>query len=151
MIANRERHSNGLEIQEMPVGHERKGVQSVGGNSTFQNLGMAKGKKKAIPTSFLPMGFSRTCTNTAFLLLSGGPVSQYEFLTRLDSHGKGDKAAMGVDLQSGGLFVDGRVARKLRANLQENALRAARFGRLCREFSHFLWNCHSSLTVSFIL
>ena len=89
--------------------------------------------------------------DTAFLLLSGGPVSQYEFLTRLDSHGKGDKAAMGVDLQSGGLFVDGRVARKLRANLQENALRAARFGACAGSFLIFSGHCHSSLTVSFIL
>jgi len=76
MIANRERHSNGLEIQEMPVGHERKGVQSVGGNSTFQNLGMAKGK--AIPTSFLPMGFSAQ-HDTAFLLLSGAQFRSTSF------------------------------------------------------------------------
>jgi len=75
-------------------------------------------------------------------------------LTRLDSHGKGDKAAMGVDLQSGGLFVDGRVARKLRANLegnlQENSLRAARFGACAGSFLIFSGHCHSSVTVSFI-
>jgi len=62
---------------------------------------------------------------------------------------------MGVDLQSGGFFIDRRVARKLRANwmdLQENALRAARFGRLCPgTFLIFSGHCHSSLAATFIL
>jgi len=80
--------------------------------------------------------------DTAFLLLSGGPVSQYEFLTRLDSHGKGDKAAMGVDLQSGGLFVDGASPANCARTWREPAGELAACGalrRLCREFSHFLW------------
>jgi hypothetical protein len=62
---------------------------------------------------------------------------------------------MGVDLQSGGFFIDRRVARKLRANLdgnlQENALCAARFGACAGTFLIFSGHCHSSLAATFIL
>jgi len=62
---------------------------------------------------------------------------------------------MGVNLQSGGLFVDGGVVRKLRANQdgnpQENALRAARLGAYTGTLLILSGHCHSSLTITFIL